>query len=283
MSKILVHVYSYKEKNLVDFIGVLKSKLSGNNQVDFYVSDQNNLTRLKYFTDKNIFYNVIWWDELISPILHSTKCIKENAGAGYEHALLLNREIDVPNNWDEYLIQNLPNNGVISGIGNFSVNIKDNFYINKHFANASKISKTSYIDHSFIFGSYQDFANIEWPLQLKYYGVDEYLSIDILNKGLNIYSLPSDIFNYLSPEIHNRGYVPFSINHNYNEVLDLIINNKTEKLKYQDPRLFIESNNINILELHKLPFDFNDIEYNRSSSLDLLGGKRYIDKLNSVS
>jgi hypothetical protein len=283
MSKILVHIYSYKEKNLVDSISVLRSRLSGNNQVHFYVSDQNNLTRLKYFTDKDVFYNVIWWDELISPVLHNAKCVVENANSGYDYVLLIDREVYFPNNWDEYLISNLPKSGVVSGIGNFSTSVKDNFYINKDFIDTSELSNTSYVDHSLVFGKYQDFINIDWPLQLKYYGIDEYLSIDFLNKGLGIYSLPSSLFSYLSPAIHNRGYVPFSINHNYNEVLDLIINNKTEKLKYQDPKLFIENNQIDASQLHKLPFDFNDIEYNRSSSLDLVGGKRYIEKLNSVS
>lgn len=283
MSKILVHLYSYKEKNLVDFIDVLRSKSSKNNEIDFYVSDQNNLTRLKYFIGKDIFYSVIWWDELISPVFHHAKCISDNANKGYDYVLLLDREISIPQNWDQYLIDNLPNNSVLSGIGNMSLTIKNNFYIDKTQIDTDKVSNTSFINHSLIFGTYQDLAKIEWPVQLKHYGVDEYISIDLLNKDIKIFSLPSSIFSFISPALDQRGYVPFSLNHNYNDVLDIILNNKSEKIKYQDPKIFIENNQINKEKLYKLPFDFNDIEYDRSSPLDLVGGKRYIEKMNSVS
>lgn len=283
MNKILVHLYSYKERNLLEFIDVLKSKTSGNNQIDFYISDQNNLTRLKYFTDKNIFYSVIWWDELLSPIFHTGKCIVDNIEKNYDYTLILKREVNIPDNWDTYLINNLPEQGILSGIGKPSLDVKYNFYINKTIEKTSKIIETSYVDQSLIFGRYTDILNIEWPIQLKYYGVDEYLSIDLLNRGINIYSLPSDQFDYLSPSMDRKGYVPFSLNHNYNDILNLLIHNKTEKVKYQNPQLFIEKNKINLLSLHNLPFDFNDVEYNRSSDFDNTGGKRYIEKLNSVS
>lgn len=283
MSKILVHLYSYKERNLIEFLDVLKSKSSGTNEIKFYVTDQNNLTRLKYFTDKDILYNVVWWDELISPVFHTGKCILENADKGYDYALLLQRELDIPENWDTYLVDNLSDNSVLSGIGEYNVSIKNNFYINRTVKETDKITKTSYLDQSFVFGKYSDIASLEWPLPLKYYGVDEYMSIDLINKGIDIYSLPSDTFKYMSPSLERRGYIPFSLNHNYNDLLDILIHKKSSKLRYQDPSDFIKIHGINTLKLYNLPFDFNDIEYNRSSEFDNTGGKRYIEKLTSVS
>lgn len=283
MSKILVHLYSYKERNLIEFIDVLRSKSSGSNEIKFYITDQNNLTRLKYFTGKDIFYSVVWWDELISPVLHEAKCVIDNAGNNYDYALLLKREIDVPDNWDTYLIENLPQNGILSGIGNFSVSVKNNFYINRLGVNTDTISNTSYVDQSLLFGKYEDILKTEWPMQLKYYGVDEYLSIDFLNRGIDIYSVPSNVFGYLSPSMDKKGYVPFSLHHNYNEVIDLITKNKVQKIKHQNPAKFIEKHKLNELTLYRLPFDFNDIEYNRSSEFDNTGGNRYINKLTVVS
>lgn len=283
MKKILVHLYSYKERNLIDFLDVLKSKSSGTNEIKFYITDQNNLTRLKYFTDKDILYNVVWWDELISPVFHTAKCIVENADKGYDYALLLQREMEIPENWDTYLINSLKEKSLISGLGNYDVSIKNNFYLNRNNKETQEITKTSYIDQAFIFGRYSEVLSLEWPLPLKYYGVDEYISIDAMNKGIDIYSLPSNMFKYISSSLDKRGYIPFSLHHNYNDVLDILIHKKSSKLKYQDPSSFISYHGINTLSLYNLPFDFNDIEYNRSSEFDNTGGKRYIEKLTSVS
>jgi len=281
---IFVYIYSYKEPNLLEFVNQLIDSSSKNNRLHIYVSDQNNLTRLKQFSNhKDLFYEVIWWDELISPLHYLKKCLKQNYEKEYQYALLLKQHVEMPLNWDTELIDMLPKNSVISGCSAYNLSIDKNFYIKKKKVRTEKVTQTSYIDRNFIFGSFDIVKQIEIPTQLKYYGEEEYISMYLLNHNVDIYSLPSGYYKNISLPIHERGYVPFSLNHNYNEVLDLMINNKTSKLIYLDPSKFLSATGIDAQKLYLLPFDFNDIEYDRHSSLDTVGGRRYIEKLNSVS
>jgi hypothetical protein len=284
IKNILVNIYSYKEKDLISFIDSLIEKSSKNNNIYFYINDQNNLTRLRKFVGyKNVFYNVIWWDELQSPNYHIAKTIDENSAGNYDYALIIKRSIGMPQNWDQDLISNLPENSVLSGMGTVNPKIKNNFYIDKNIGISNTITKTSYADSSFMFGKYSDILKIEKPLFIKYYGEDEYISMSLLNQKIDILSLPSGYYTYQTPELHKRGYVPFSLHHNYNEVIRLLLGKSTTKIKPISPNQFIESNNLVLDGLNELPFDFNDIEYDRSSPLDNIGGKRYIDTLNEVS
>ena len=281
---IFVYIYSYKEPNLFEFVDQLIENSSKKNRLHIYISDQNNLTRLKQFTQhKNIYYEVIWWDELVSPLYYLKKSLEENYEKKYEYALLLKQHIELPKNWDTELIDMLPSNSVISGSGSYNFSIDKNFYIKKENVNTKEVTKTSCIDRNFIFGSFDSIKKIEVPTKIKYYGEEEYISMDILNRELDIYSLPSNYYKKVSLPIHERGYIPFSLNHDYNEVLDLLINNKTSKLIYLDPSKFLSATGIDVSGLSLLPFDFNDIEYDRHSSLDNVGGRRYIEKLKSVS
>lgn len=281
---IFVYIYSYKEPNLLDFVEQLIDNSSKNNRLHFYISDQNNLTRLRQFSKhKNVFYEVIWWDELVSPLHYLKKCIDQNYEKKYDYALLLKQHVEMPKNWDVELVDRLPIDSVISGLGSYNFNIDKNFYIKKNNLKTETMTKTSYIDRNFIFGLFDSIKKIEIPTKIKYYGEEEYISMDLLSRGLDIYSLPSDYYKKVSLPIHERGYIPFSLNHNYNEVLDLLINNKTSKLVYLDPSRFLSATGIDVSGLSLLPFDFNDIEYDRHSPLDNVGGRRYIEKLRSVS
>lgn len=281
---IFVYVYSYKESDLLTFVDKIVERSSKNNRLHIYVSDQNNLTRLKQFSNhKNIFYEVIWWDELVSPLHYLKKCLEQNSNKSYNYALLLKQHVELPKDWDSELINMLPANSVLSGSGSYNLSIEKNFYIKKESIHTETITQTSYIDRNFIFGTFDSINNMEIPTKLKYYGEEEYLSMSLLNNDIQIYSLPSDYYNVMSKPIANRGYIPFSLNHNYNDVLNLLINNKTLKLVYLDPKKFLSATGIEVEKLYLLPFDFNDIEYDRHSALDTVGGRRYIEKLNAVS
>lgn len=283
-NKIFINIYSYKEPDLVGFIDSLIKNSSGKNELYFYIEDQNNLTRLKRFIGyKNVLYNVIWWDELISPIYHVAKTMFDNVSKGYNYGLLLKRHVTMQKDWDLDLIDKLPNDSVFSGTGNYEISIKNNFYLNKKNNQSNNITDVGYIDRSFIFGKFSDLLKIDMPISLKYHGEEEYISMSLLNQNIKILSLPSGYYSYLSNDLDKRGYVPFSLNHNYNDLVAILKKEKPIKLKYQNPSIFLEKIKLDMDNLFKLPFDFNDIEYDRSSSLDNLGGKRYIERLNSVS
>lgn len=283
INKIFVHIYGYKQTELIDVVDNLI--LQANSvDVDIYIDDQNNLTRYeKFIKYKNVFYNPVWWDELISPWFYRKQCVENQKLKDYTHFLFISKPYQLTKDWDQVLINLLPENGVLSGHKIKSIKNKNLFYIDKEYDNSDTVSETGYIDHSFIFGKTEDLYKIDLPDKLKYYGIDEYLSILFLNINKNIYSVPSYVYKLEPDNLLIKDYVPFSLEHNYNDVLNLLINNKTNILKYIDPSKFINKNNINILNLHQLPFDFNDIEYSRFSELDNIGGKRYIEKRDTVA
>lgn len=283
-SKILVHVYSYKDSELVNTIDALLDNLSQKNLVDIYIDDQNNLTRYdKFLKHKNVFYNPVWWDDLLSPLSYRASCVHSKQYAGYDYFLFISRSTKLGKDWDETLISLLPDQGVLSGKGLVQCFIQDNFYIQKDRKDSDEITNTGVVDHSFIFGKFSYLSSVHLPYELKYFGIDEYLSMSFLNQGIEVYSLPSNFYTQEPDNLITRDYVPFSLNHNYNLVIDILKGNRSETLAYQSPEIFINKIGVNIDNLYRLPFSFNDIEYNRFSELDLVGGKRYIEKRGQVS
>jgi hypothetical protein len=269
---------------LLTAIDSLISNASSDSILDIYIDDQNNLTRLDKFRKyKNVFYNPVWWDEIPSPLTYRDSCIQAQKNKGYEYFLFLSKPYILPLNWDKTLITDLPHSSVFSGKGIVKTSVIDGFHIDKAYEKYDNISNTGYIDQTFIFGRFVDLLKVSIPYQLKYYGIDEYLSMSFLNNGIDVYSLPSNFYENKNESLLEKDYVPFSINHNYNDLLDILINQKSTYLKYEDPTKFIEKTGIQVSLLSKLPFSFNDIEYNRFSELDNIGGKRYIEKRDQVS
>jgi hypothetical protein len=283
-SKILVHIYSYKDSELINTIDALLDNVSQTNLVDIYVDDQNNLTRYeKFLKHKNVFYNPVWWDDLLSPLSYRASCVHAKQHEGYDYFLFISRATTLSKNWDEDLISLLPEKAVLSGKGSVECYVKDNFYIQKDRSDSDDITNTGVVDQSFIFGRFSDLLSVHLPHELKFFGIDEYLSMSFLNQGIEVYSLPSNYYNQEPDNLITKDYVPFSLNHNYNLVIDILKGNTTSILKYESPNKFLDKVNINVEDLYRLPFDFNDIEYDRFSELDLVGGVRYIQKRDKVS
>jgi hypothetical protein len=281
---IFIHIHSYKENSLYDSIQNLIKNASGKNNLHIFVDDQNNLTRAKYFVDvKEVRYNAVWWDEFLSPLHYTKLCIDSHKENNFDYALLLQQCIDLPQNWDTYLINNLKENEIFSGLGNYKNTVSDNFYINRENIETFEIIDTGQVDRRFIFGDFKYLSSINLPIELKHYGQNEYFSLMFLNDGVTIKSLPTNFYKYVGEDINNRGYVPFSLNHNYDAVLKILLNKTQIKLKTFPVDKFLNYVKINLEELHTLPYDFNDVEYDRHSSLDTIGGKRYIVNLTSVS
>ena len=284
IKKILVHIYGYKESELLHVVENLLANSSSEFIIDIFLDDQNNLTRYDKFKQySNVFYNPVWWDELDSPLKYRQSCINAQMNKGYDYFLFLSKPYILPVNWDKDLVKLLPDSSVFSGKGIVNTKIVNNFYIQKENIKSETITNTGYIDQSFIFGRFSDIKDVQLPWQLKYYGIDEYLSILFLNKSIQIYSLPSSYYQDEPDTLLEKDYVPFSLNHNYKDLLCLLIENKCSVLQYVNPSTFINKIGIDVSNLYKLPFDFNDVEYNRFSELDNVGGKRYIEKRTGVS
>lgn len=281
--RILVHIYSYKNSELLDMVDSLISNAHDSEQIDIYIDDQNNLTRYeKFLKHRNVFYNPVWWDELVSPLSYRVSCIKAKKDS-YDYCLFLNKATYFLPNWDIDLINLLPNNSIFSGKGKTSCSVRDNFYIIKENSFSNEAVKTGIVDNSFIFGKMADMTRIVWPIELKYYGIDEYLSVAFLNKSIDVYSLASTFYMDKPDTLLTKDYVPFSLHHNYNDVINLLKNGVCSKVRYEDANDFVDAHGLKLDQLFKLPFDFNDILYNRFSELDNIGGRRYIEKRGSVS
>lgn len=283
-SRILVHIYSYKDSELINSVDKLLENASGSNSVDIYVDDQNNLTRYeKFLKHKNVFYNPVWWDDLLSPLSYRASCVEAKKREGYDYFFFITRSTVLDKEWDKTLIESLPEFGVFSGQGIVECRVDNNFYIRKNRSESKEITDTGMIDQSFIFGRFSDLQKIEIPYKLKYFGIEEYISMAFLNNGINIYSLPTGYYFQYPDNLIEKDYVPFSLNHNYNAVIDMIKGSRESILKYESPVKFINKHKIAVDSLYRLPFDFNDIEYDRFSELDLIGGVRYIQKRDKVS
>lgn len=281
--KILVHIYAYKESQLLNIVDSLISNAYNPEQVDIYIDDQHNLTRYsKFIPYKNVFYNPVWWDELTSPLAYRASCLDVKFDQ-YEYCLFLNKETYLNKNWDVDLMRLLPDNAIFSGKGSVKCSVDKNFYIMKERSESDNITLTNIVDNNFIFCKMSDIRKITFPINLKYYGIDEYMSIALMNRDIQIYSLPSNYYRDGQDNLLVKDYIPFSLYHNYNEVIDMIKNGSCSRIKYEDAWQFIDFHTLDLDKLFRLPFSFNDIEYNRFSELDLIGGVRYIEKRDSVS
>lgn len=282
-NNILLYIYSFKMDKLGQYVFDLLDKSSKENQITVVIDDQNNLERSDTFSDyKNIRYRPIWWDEWISPLKYQKESIEKNRPSNYQYILLLSDKVEMPDNWDADLINMLKPESVISGIGSMSPSIKNFFNISKNYTESESITLTNFIDSRLIFTHMMTYKTLNLPLDLKYYGVDEYLSMQLLNHGKTIWSLPST-YKYSEDGFVNKDYIPFSLYHNYNDVVKILKNQKPEKIQWVDPMLFLKSINLNINNLYEFPYDVNDVEYTTDLPIDNKSLNKLFSNINTLS
>lgn len=279
MKKVIVFFYSYKSKELKKCIDSLLMNHSKNTELEIHVYDRNNMNRSRQFYE--IPYNHIVWDSTESNFTFRDDFINSNSA---DYILVLDGAKTFIKDWDEVLINNLNNNEIISG--NHSIEFKNDFH--KFFITYKKdIVKektlTKWIDPSFIFTTFEIFKNLPSLSKLKYHGQEEVLSAYCFANNIKIYSMDTDFLIELDNAIYKQDYIPFSLNHNYNLVIDMF--KGKENVFFKTPlniKDFEKFLGYAVSKLSYHPFPENDIEYSTQTSIDDLEGERFFGGINSI-
>jgi hypothetical protein len=285
MNNILILIYSYKGKNLKDVVDNVIESSSGKNKIKVIVSDQHPLNRRENFSSTSCSYFHVFWDFISSPCYHKNNFIKANLS---KYSLILGDTVMLPKNWDEDLVNFVEeNNCVVSGSGKISLGLDNLFFLNKEKGYTDKFSVTQYIDRDFVFGLTSFLADIKYPTYLKYNGEEESLSIKIFTRGVDIYSVPSDYYTKISDSLIGQIYVPFSLNHNYNEAISLLKSGVNSFENINGLERSVEDFNIfhnNVFQsLNNLPFHTNDVEYDpQALSFNKVDARRYLGNTKAI-
>jgi hypothetical protein len=245
-------LFSYKNKNLKKVVDELI--LNTKNEIFIVVFDKHNLDRKNLFSDlmyKNkVEYRHIVWDEMKSPIDYKKEILYNSSS---EYFLSISDDILVSKDWDEESINFLKTKDVVlSGCGELTLEKKNLFFFKQLREKSLSFNKTSFIDKNFIFCKTSMLKGI-YPNNLKYFGEDEMLSLNLFNRKTEIFSLPSKLYKDLLVRSIENSYTTFSLEHNYNLVI--------EQYK-KAPEEFLIACGIDRDSLYPLPYAHNDVDYN---------------------
>jgi len=189
-------LFSYKNKNLKKVVDELI--VNTKNEIFIVVFDKHNLDRKNLFSDlmyKNkVEYRHIVWDEMKSPIDYKKEILYNSSS---EYFLSISDDILVSKDWDEESINFLKTKDVVlSGCGELTLEKKNLFFFKQLREKSLSFNKTSFIDKNFIFCKTSMLKGI-YPNNLKYFGEDEMLSLNLFNRKTEIFSLPSMLYKDL--------------------------------------------------------------------------------------
>jgi len=283
MSSIGVVIYSYKGKLLKETVKQLNENLSNKHTVNIYIIDQTPIIKNTYYDNiKNVEYKHKFWDHPYGQC-HYRFQIARNIKEDF--VLIISDNVFLSKEWDNILIENYKDNSVISGKGIPNIT-NDNFFIYNNHTEYNDFYLSQIINKDFIFLKTELFKNTNYPTFLKYRGESEYLSLYWFTRGIDIYSCPEYIYSVEGNNSIDTLYVPYSINHNYNEIIKII---NGESSKYFDAGNirtvsdFIDYHKINKDSISPLPFLTNDVEYDcYNNTFDKLDGRKFIGRLHYI-
>jgi len=273
-------IYSYKGKYVKDTINKLK-------EYSFNVTliDQHPLDRKDLFNSFIKEYRHIFWDIKDSPCEYKEDFINNSTA---KYVMILSDNIFLDDNFIEKSIEYIDsNNCILSGFGKNKIEKIDLFSVKQIRKRSDEFTLTNFINRDFIIGKLEDLKKINYPSFLKYNGEEEYLSIMFFNNNINIYSVPSSMGSPGGERSIENIYTPFSLDHNYNEVIKIftneyceMINGRISRDKVKDFSIF---HNFDFTELKKLPYINNDVVYKQYdlNFFDVLG-RKFVEKTRSI-
>lgn len=107
------------------------------------------------------------------------------------------------------------------------------------------------------------------------------------NNGIQIYSAPSIMGSVGGERSIENIYTPFSLDHNYNEVIKIFINEYCEMINGRIPRDIVRDFSVfhkfDFTELKKIPYINNDVSYKQYELefFDVLG-RKFVEKTRSI-
>lgn len=253
----------YKDKNLADAVRHIKSVTRSDNVV--YVFDQHPLSHEHEFeniSESNYEHKI--WDDINGPAHRRATKVFDNLDRP-SHVCIISPDITLTESWDINLINLLEiKKTVFSGSGKVSVEQKDLFSFKISYDDSKTFNLTQMIDRNFIFAKSDAFREIIMPDFLKYHGENEYLSLAFLSAGYDIMSVPSNMYLDSRARAVENTYHTFSLEHNYNIVIELLDGIQLDRYKITSTGLnkFLEFHGMPENPLKKLPYSANDVEYN---------------------
>lgn len=272
VSSIDVLVYSYKGKFIKDVVNSINNNASGLHDIRILIADQSPLSKYEYFREvKNVDYSHIFWDypygtgKYIGDLIGRSKS---------DYTCLLSDGMLFEKDWDKTLIDFIGDQKVVvSGLGKCSVSHNGLFYLKADYEPSTSFSLSNFINKYFIFTKREILQLVDFPVYLKHLGQNEVLSVDFFNMGLDIISAPSSIGNMMPNNSLDSLYVPFSIKHNYNKVVEILKNNKD----------FLDYHGLNPEEIFEVPYQTQDVEYDcYNNQFDKIDGRKFVGKIHYI-
>lgn len=283
-----VYIYSYKGKLLRDVVSNLISKSSKKNKIFIQIDDQTPLYRKSSFDEfENVDYNHIFWDHIKGPCSYKAEAIVQSQS---DYMLMISDHTFLSQDWDELLINNIKEDSIISGKGRTHFDFKNLFYIKKRCSETEFFSISQYVDRDLFFAETSLLKGYEYPEYVKYHGEEESLSLLYYCNGFDIISCPSNFYEKRGQASIETLYVPFSINHNYNLVVELFKNKRNKYIPHllnteleRSPDTFAKYHNFSFESLEYLPFQTNDVDYdNTSIDFDNIDQRKFMARTHSI-
>ena len=276
--KILFVVVGYKDKNIAKVVKNIKLVTKSENMV--YVFDQHPINHESDFLDiDGCEYKHKVWVDIRGPAYHRSARVFDNMD-NFSHICIISPDILLGAGWDLKLMDILnKKNVVLSGSGKAFVTQDNLFSLSVKYEDSGEFNKTQIVDKNFIFAKSEAFKKMVMPSFLKYFGENEYLSLSFLSAGYDIVSLPTGIYEDSGFRSVENTYHTFSLEHNYNVVVDLLngIQLDRYKLTRAGLNMFLEHHGLSVGQIKKLPYYANDVSYN-PYSLEMHGvdARRFI-------
>lgn len=269
-AEVHIVIYSYKNQHLHDVVQSIYDT------VDiglFYVTviDQHPLDRENKFSNfRNLDYVHQFWDKIESPCNIKAGHIASEEHA-YKYAMLLGDSCILENGWYETAKQFLKEHpdAILSGKGKRKIGYKDKHFFNYLETDSDGIVLSNLVDTSFIIGETKTLRKVEYPSDVKYYGEAEKLSMLFWEKEVPIFSMPSNAYFDSGERTLEMLYTPFSIEHNYNSIFEMLNNPKYSG--------WGEYHSINRDLIKKIPYQIDDVLYDPYNlSMTTVGQDRFI-------
>jgi hypothetical protein len=268
MKKIKVFIYSYKNKNLLEFCEDLKKKSFNDITIDVY--DQNTVNRLNSFKNKpNINYKHVHWDDRKGIPYYRLMSLYGK----YDYFLSISDLIIFKPNWDLDLINECDNKNIISGKGLVSLNM-ETFFVVSNLKTSKLVTQSQWINEDFIFLKMSQALLLSKSKFLKKYGESLFFSILFTELNIDIKSMNNSFYNKV---VEKEKYLPYSKYHGYNKLIDMIKNKEIKS------KAFEKYHGINLSNLKTLPFETDDVSYNTAYySIDFEDSTRFHSGLKRI-
>jgi hypothetical protein len=275
MKKILVHFYGYKSKAMPEAVSRIIHNQSGQNIIEVVVYDQTNVSRPEKF---QCSYNHIHWDSLSSRFSYINQSKSRN---GYDFFMYVDGAKMFEKNWDIELVMGSHDGKIVlSGSNNIVFDKQDyRFYPSYKKVETGQAVQTNWVTKDFFFIPFDLLRSLPDISMFKYNGIEEVYSMFMANADIPVVAIASPWVVDNEPSILEKDFLPFSMYHNYNKLVDCF---KKVSTQFAGIDKLSAVTGYDFSMLNYFPYQINDVEYNPMMNLDLMSERRFHDTQKSL-